>query len=160
MMSVGAGRPPPGDRVRQHLDAGWQMPRQFRNRGSGTKALGARCSAVSVDFKDGSIAVYRAGRAQHRAAAALAADGAAEHGALRPAELVDGGSAGWTAQGPRLGYALVDVWRSAELDRGGRNLEDAMFRLQWVGSLPAGRGAVRWLKEWLGGEDWTNARQR
>ena len=37
--------------------------------------------------------------------------------------------AGWTAQGPRLGYALVDVWRSAELDRGGRNLEDAMFRL-------------------------------
>lgn len=99
-------------------------------------------------------------RSQHRAAAALAADSAAEHGALRPAEPVEGGPAAWTAQGPRLGDALVDVWRSAELDRGGRNLEDAMFRLQWVGSLPAGRGEVRWLKEWLGGEDWTNARQR
>ena len=121
--------PQPGDRVAEYLDAGWQMPGQFRNRGSGTKALGARCSAVSVDFNDGSITVYRAGRAQHRAAAAPAADSAAEHGGLRPAELVGGGSAAWTAQSPRLGYALVDVWRSAELDWGGRNLVDVMFRL-------------------------------
>ena len=136
------------------------MPGQFRNRGSSTKALGARCRAVSVDFEDGSITVYRDGRAQHRAAAEPAADSAAEHGALRRAELVEAGPAGWTAQGPQLGYALVDVWRSVELGRGRRNLEDAMFWLQWVGSLPAGRGEVLWLKEWLGDDDWTNARQR
>ena len=131
--------PQPGDRVGQDLDAGWQMLGQFRNRRSGTKALGARCRAVSVDFEDGSITVYRDGRAQHRAAAEPAADSAAEHGALRRAELVEAGPAARSAQGPRLGYALVDVWRSAELDRGERNLEDAMFRLQWVGSLLAGR---------------------
>ena len=74
-------------------------------------------------------------------------------------ELVEGSPEGWEAQRPQLGYALVDVFRSAELDRGKPNIADAMFRLQRVGSMEAARDEVRWLKEWMGGEQWATLRR-
>ena len=74
-------------------------------------------------------------------------------------ELVESGPGGWSEPGPRLGYAFVDVFRSAELDRSERNIADAMFRLQRVGSMEAARDEVRWLKEWMGGEKWATLRR-
>ena len=74
-------------------------------------------------------------------------------------ELVEGSPEGWEAQRPQLGYALVDVFRSAELDRGKPNIADALFRLQRVGSMEAARDEVRWLKEWMGGEQWATLRR-
>ena len=74
-------------------------------------------------------------------------------------ELVEGSPEGWEVQSPQLGYALVDVFRSAELDRGKPNIADALFRLQRVGSMEAARDEVRWLKEWMGGEQWATLRR-
>ena len=74
-------------------------------------------------------------------------------------ELVESGPGGWSEPGPRLGYAFVDVFRSAELDRSKPNIADALFRLQRVGSMEAARDEVRWLKEWMGGEQWATLRR-
>ena len=73
--------------------------------------------------------------------------------------LVEGGPAGWSEPGPRLGYAFVDVFRSAELDRSERNIADATFRLQRTESMAAWQGELDWLKEWMGGEDWGSLRR-
>ena len=73
--------------------------------------------------------------------------------------LVEGGPAGWSEPGPRLGYAFVDVFRSAELDRSERNIADATFRLLRTESMSACQGEVDWLKEWMGGEGWGDLRR-
>ena len=68
--------------------------------------------------------------------------------------LVEGGPAGWSEPGPQLGYAFVDVFRSAALDRSERNIADATFRLLRTESMSACQGELDWLKEWMGGEGW------
>ena len=61
--------------------------------------------------------------------------------------------------GPQLPYELVDVFRSPELDRDQLNVADAVFRPHRVESMEAARGEVRWLKQWLGGEEWGSLRR-
>ncbi len=78
--------------------------------------------------------------------------------ALDVADLVEFVPSGWEAQSPQMAYVLVDVFRSAALDRSQRNLADAMFRLHRAGALEA-PGEVRWLKQWMGGEEWASLRR-
>ena len=78
--------------------------------------------------------------------------------AIGMADLVEGGLSGWEEQCPQMGYVLVDVFRSAALDRSQRNLADAIFRLHRAGALEA-PGEMRWLKQWLGGEEWASLRR-
>ena len=73
--------------------------------------------------------------------------------------LVEGGPAGWSEPGPQLGYAFVDVFRSAALDRSERNIADATFRLLRTESMSACQGELDWLKEWMGGEGWGDLRR-
>ena len=74
-------------------------------------------------------------------------------------ELIEGELPGFEEHSLGMGYALVDVWRSPGLERGLRNLADAVFRLQRVESLGAGRREVRQLVEWLDAEDWADLRR-
>ena len=75
------------------------------------------------------------------------------------AALVEDASAGPDGHGPQLPYELVDVFRRAELDRGLLNVADAVFRMHRVESMDAARGEVRWLKQWLSGEEWASLRR-
>ena len=72
---------------------------------------------------------------------------------LDVADLVGFVPPGWEAQSPRMAFVLVDVFRSAGLDRSLRNIVDAMFRLLRAGALEV-PGEVRRLKQRLRGEEW------
>ena len=62
------------------------------------------------------------------------------------------GASGHGEAGRGWAFGLVDVFRSAELERDQQDRADAGFRLQRVGSLEAGRGDARGPKRWQGGE--------
>ena len=74
------------------------------------------------------------------------------------ADLVGFVPSGWEEQSPRMAFVLVDVFRSAGLDRSLRNLVDAMFRLLRAGARDA-PGEVRLLKQRLRGEEWASLRR-
>ena len=75
------------------------------------------------------------------------------------AEMVKDAPANWEGPSPHFHHELVDVFRSPELDRSQQNVADAMFRLHRVESLEAARAEVRWLKQWLSGEDSASLRR-